>query len=479
MYVYELHPEDENRYLYEEAWEPFHIVEEQAAVAAQDDVHHQLAFTRHGPVVHKDVASRRAVAVRAVWLQPGMAPYLASLEYQGAKDTTEFRRALRRWGAPGVNMVYASVDGDIGWQACGMVPVRTGWDGSLPVPGHGGYEWERFAYVEELPSVHNPPEGWFSTSNENNVPGDFDSPALPPTTDWYSSARHERLTEWFESGEPIDVEASIRMQGNSDNIHARELLDALAHVSPSVTHQEWADLQAWDCVESADSRTALIFQIWQRRHLRPWLVDTCLKRLKVSGSDAVNNRDRLLRADSLVSDLRPDIRMVSSFNDEQGADVELLSEGVERTLGSALTEIEAILGPDRPSWTWGSLHRTILRHAVLFGAMSVPPEWGALPAIPRAGSGNTVGLAGYDDTFNAVMGSSFRIAVDVGEWDRSLVLNFPGQSGDPRSQHYADLVHMWADGDAFPLKYSRAEVESETVTRIILRTTVSRSEPAE
>src|SRR5699024_2371186 len=107
------------------------------------------------------------------------------------------------------------------------VPRRPGWDGSHPVPGDGRYEWDGFAAVEELPSVHNPESGWFTSSNEHNLPADFDNDALTTTTDWYSDARHERLVEWFSSGEPVGIDSSLAMQANADNVHGRRFLDAL------------------------------------------------------------------------------------------------------------------------------------------------------------------------------------------------------------------------------------------------------------
>lgn len=476
LYIYELHPEDDNRYLYKGAWEEFETIEERAAVAGAEDVVHSLSYTRHGPVVAVDTENRRAVAVRAVWLQPGMAPYLASLEYQDAADAEQFRRSLRRWGAPAVNMVYATTDGDIGWQASALVPRRPGWDGSHPVPGDGRYEWDGFAAVEELPSVHNPESGWFTSSNEHNLPADFDNDALTTTTDWYSDARHERLVEWFSSGEPVGIDSSLAMQANADNVHGRRFLDALRTVRPSQHQDEWAQLQAWDGTESVDSFAALLYQVWQRRHLRPWLVDQCLERLNITPAAAAKARHRLLRADTLFSDLRPDLRMLAMFDPANHQDLVLLNEGVTQTLGQALEDLAQLLGPDRDNWTWGALHQTTLRHPVLSKAAEVPEDWGSLPAVPRAGSGDTVGLTGYDAEFNAVMGASFRMVLDVGEWDQSRVVNTPGQSADPRSKHYADLLELWAEDGSFPLLYSREAVEDAVDQRIILRATPSRSD---
>ncbi|RSZ61401.1 penicillin acylase family protein [Corynebacterium hylobatis] len=463
LYVYELHPEDDERYLYNGAWEKFTTVTETSKVAGGEDVVHELVFTRHGPVLGVDKQNRRAVALRAVWLEPGMAPYLASLEFQDAANATDFRRALRRWGAPGVNMIFATTEGDIGWQASALVPLRPGWDGSTPVPGDGSHEWDGFAHVEQLPNTLNPESGWFSSSNENNLPEDFDNDALTTTTDWYSSARHERLAQWFDSGEPIDIESSLRMQTNAENLHGRHLLDMLAGIRPQQHAEEWAGLQTWDGTEDVDSRAALVYQVWQRRHLRPWLVDNALERLGLDKTAA----HRLLRDDTLFSDIRPDLRMLELF--DAPADHALLTTGVEQTLGTALAEITELLGPDESRWKWGELHRTKLVHAVLGTAQDVPEEWGQLPSVPRAGSGDVVGLSGYDATFNAVMGSSFRLAMDVGEWDSSRVINSPGQSGDPRSEHYADLFGMWATDETFPLLYSREAIEQAVGRRIVLR----------
>lgn len=469
LYVYELHPEDDERYLYNGAWEKFTIVEETSPVAGAQDTVHTLVFTRHGPVVDIDTENRTAVAVRAVWLQPGMAPYLGSLEFQDAASAKEFRRSLRRWGAPGVNMIYATTEGETGWQASALVPRRPGWDGSRPVPGDGRYEWDGFASVEELPSVVNPESGWFSSSNENNLPADYDNDALTTTTDWYSSARHERLAAWLDSGEHIDIESSLRMQSNADNLHGRRLLDKLTAVTLQQHQAVWEELQSWNGTEDVDSRAALIYQVWQRRHLRPWLVDQCLKRLGVDATAATRARHRLLRDDTLFSDIRPDLRMVEMFDPAVEEDLALLNAGVDQTLGQALAEIEELVGKDRSAWTWGSLHQTQLRHPVLSLSENVPEEWGSLPSVPRPGSGDTVGLSGYDATFNAVMGSSFRFAMDVGEWDQSRVINSPGQSGDPRSPHYADLLSLWAQDESFPLLYSREAIEEAVDQRIVLR----------
>src|SRR4029077_13697066 len=110
-----------------------------------------LKFTRHGPVIHEDAARRFAVALRSVWAEPGAAAYLSSLAAMRATSFGEFRQAVSGWGAPSINMVYADIEGNIAWRACGHMPKRPNWNGPLPVPGDGTHEWQGFVGRDELP----------------------------------------------------------------------------------------------------------------------------------------------------------------------------------------------------------------------------------------------------------------------------------------------------------------------------------------
>ncbi|NEM05541.1 penicillin acylase family protein [Geodermatophilus normandii] len=464
LYVYELDPADPGRYRHGDGWEAFTRETDRIAVAGSDPVDVELLYTRHGPVVHTDPERGFAVAVRAVWLQPGTSPYLASLEYQTAADADGFVEALSRWGAPGVNQVYATVDGDIGWQASALVPRRVGWDGSLPVPGDGRYEWDGFAPAEELPGVRNPEAGWFATANQENLPADHD-PGLPITRDWYSPARYERLAEWLAHDDAVSVETSWRMQWDAVSVHALRVCAALAPVDGGEVRDRdvLARLRAWDGEESVDSFEALVFEVWLRRHLRPWLLEQLLDREGVD--DRATARRTVLRDESMDSDLRGDLRMLAAYGDDGNR----LTAGVDATLRAALEEIEGLLGPDRPGWSWGRVHHTRLVNTALVGAEGLPAEWGEVGPVPRAGSGDTVGMTGYGPDFRQTMGSTFRMVLDVGEWDSSRAINSPGQSGDPRSPHHRDLFEPWAAGGSFPLVYSREAVEANIGSRIRLR----------
>ncbi len=135
LYVYETNPENPSEYRYKGRWEPMEVEEQSIPVRDNDPTRTQLKFTRHGPVIHEDLQKNVAFAVRAAWLEPGMAPYLGSIDYMRARDWDGFLAAMNRWGAPGENQVYADTEGNIGWKPGGLVPRRPNWDGLLPVPG--------------------------------------------------------------------------------------------------------------------------------------------------------------------------------------------------------------------------------------------------------------------------------------------------------------------------------------------------------
>lgn len=471
LYLYELDPSDAGCYRYGTGWEPFTVIEEEIAVAGQDPVLTALMFTRHGPVIYHDAERGIAVALRAAWLEPGMAPYLASVEYMNAQSGDEFIEALEYWGAPAVSQVFASADGEIGCQASGRIPRRKGWDGSAPVPGDGRYEWDGFARTSALPAARDPESGWIQTANEMNLPAGYRNDELTITYDWYSFARADRLREWLAHEQSVSVNDCVRMQTDSLSVHALRICESLKFVDiETITEREIVEsLRSWDGDEHVDSFDALVFEVWLRRHLRPWLVEEHMTRRGFSPLEIEKAKRVLLRDESFGGDLRTEIRMLDDLELHRPDRALTFTQAVEATLSEALADIASMIGPDRSTWTWGSLHQAELFHPALAAVEGVEPQWARLGPVARGGSGDTVGNTGYDSRFRQTIGSTFRMVIDVGEWDSSRAMNSPGQSADPRSAHYADLFGPWARGESFPLLYSRAAVEAHAETRIRLR----------
>lgn len=469
LYVYETNPRDPTEYRYQGRWEPMRRVVEAVPTAGGGTTDVELRFTRHGPVIHEDPASNAAFAVRAAWLEPGMAPYLGTVEYMGAATAEQFVSAMDRWGAPGENQVYASLDGTIGWRPAGLVPIRPNWDGSLPVPGDGRYEWAGFYDADQLPSATNPTVGWFATANEMNLPEDYPNADKTITYDWYPRFRRDRIEEELSARSDWTVQDCVALQTDSLSVPARKILPLLTGLSsPDPDVQAAVELLgSWDAVEDAESPAAALFEVWYGRHLRPAVLAAALRQLlpEERCRDAL---DRILPDEDEATGARPDLELLLDPGERLGSD-----PGATRaalllsSLGAAVSDLTARLGEDRGSWSWGRLHRAEPKH--LLHDLLPGRTWTRVGPVPRGGSADTVGSAASTSDFTQSAGATFRIVVDVGDWDNSVAMNSPGQSGVPSSQHFADLLGLWADDRSFPLLYSRGSVERASASRIVLQ----------
>lgn len=448
LYVYRTRNGSE--YRYGDGWEPLRTVTESVPVRGAEAETVELRFTRHGPVIWQDESGGAAVALRAAWLEPGMAPYLPGLALMRARDWQQFVDALDRWGAPSENQAYADVEGNIGWKPAGRWPVREGWDGLLPVPGDGRYEWQGYRDMDALPEELNPERGFVATANEHNLPDGF---APVAGYEWAADFRVTRIREVLEASSSHSLADSVRLQNDVVSVPARRILGALC--GSALPEDEV--LCTWDASLDADSSTATLFEIWLRGHLGPALLRRAAATAEIA--EALDSPDPRLTVRWVE---QPE--QIFTGSDEQAS--ASLSALVVETLAAARRDIEERFGSDRDSWAWGKVHRARLEHPLheRLGQRAGVPE------VPRGGSGETVGNTSYrSPSFDQLGGATFRMVLDVGSWDDSVANNSPGQSGVPGSDHYADLTVPWSRGEAFPLLYSKERVDEATTLRIELR----------
>ncbi|MFT5172365.1 MAG: penicillin amidase [Gammaproteobacteria bacterium] len=448
LYVYELDPNDSTRYRYGDGFESMRETHEKIPVRGADDREVTLRFTRHGPLLHIDAARQRAYALRTVWTEPGTAAYLASLRYQRARCWDDFVAAQSSWGAPSVNHVYADIEGNIGWITAGKIPARPNWDGVLPVPGDGRFEWQGFMPDEHHPREYNPPRQWVGSANHMNLPADFDHASHKTGFEFASGGRFERITQVMESRAKHSLDDFARLQADVQCQEAKRLISKLASLPPfeGEAAKARAMLGDWDFELSIESATAALFEIWFRRHVIP-----CAMR---SASLAA------VIAMIEVADVDP---LIQRFI-EQATHADW-----EQTLKAAWSQTCELLGTDTNVWAWGTLHQVSLQHPLskVFGAqlarrLDIGP-------LPKSGSALTVNNNGYRPAdFSVHHGVSWRMLADVGNWDACRVINSPGQSGDPASPHYADHFPLWAREEYVPLLFSRAAIEEALERHIVL-----------
>lgn len=452
LYVYELDPEDPTRYRYGDDWEAMETVTEQVPVAGAEPASVDMSFTRHGPVIKVDEENNRAYAVRTVWLEPGTSPYTGSLKYLRARNYGEFTDAMRTWGTPAENQVYADTAGNIAQVSAGMAPQRTGYDGLLPVPGDGRYEWAGFHDGAQLPRSENPEEGFVATANEYNLPDDYPVEGL--SYEWNNPSRHQRIVEELSANSEASVADSVALQNDRLSVPARRLQSILSGLSTedAQTQRALDLLTNWDGVVAEDSGPAALFEVWMTLFLGQAFVRTAAP--EAAPYVIVPDNEVLVRA---------------MEEPEQWFPPQVRDQLMLASLSSAFEQVSSLLGADPATWKWGSLQRTTFTHPAAGKVDEATQDRWNVGPFPRGGSWYTVDASLYNPmNFQQLQGASLRTVFDVGNWDASRAVNTPGQSGNPESPHYRDLAQTWQQGETFPLVYSRTEVLRNAEQRVIL-----------
>jgi len=454
LYVYDTNPVKPDEYRYRGGWETMRILKETISVKGESPVAVDLKYTRHGPVLFEDRARHKAVALRPAWLETGCAPYLASLRTDQAASVEGFREACSYARIPALNWVWADRNKNIAYQAASISPIRRSWDGLVPVPGDGRYEWDGYLPIKDLPHVENPAKGYWGTANNYQVPDGYPFREAVHRS-WGDEMRGSRLEELLSSSWRLTVADMMRMQHDELSLPARNLVPFLRNLECSDPAQQKARdlLIAWNHVLDRDSIPAAVYSAFERRlltNLREPLIPRELQ--------TILGPLNLKRVIDWVS--APDGRF--GANPVAGRDALLA-----RTLAEAVQDLTEKLGPDLSRWQYGQAKYKRVEIAHPLSAIVKPDIRKQLdfgPA-PRGGSASTLNATGGEVQ---TVGASFRIIADTQNWDNSVGTNTPGQSGDSASPHYRDLFDLWARNQYFPAFFSRTKVESVTEERISL-----------
>jgi penicillin amidase len=400
-------------------------------------------------VLFEDKEHHTAYALRAAWMEIGAAPYLASLRMDQATTWEEFREACAYSRIPAENMVWADTSGTIGYQAVAITPLRRNWSGLVPVPGDGRYEWDGYLPIKALPHVANPEKGFLATANNYLFPNDYPYPDAQHHTGT-DPFRASRITEVLGTGRLHSVADMMRLQNDDLSIPARSLVPLFRDlpIADAAAAKAQEMLLAWDYVLDKNSVTAGIYEMFQRRLL-------------------ANMRDRLVpaaaRGDFGAIGMKKTIELLQAPDGRFGENpITGRDQMLTTSLIQAVTELSKKLGPDMAKWQYGqaAYHHALIRHPLSAAVKADVRSQLDVGPFPRGGDSYTVTATGGTD--NQLSGGSLKMIADLDDWDASVALNNPGQSGDPRSPHYRDLFDLWARGKYFPIFYSRPRVESVT-----------------
>ena len=444
LFVEKLNPDNPNQYLRGEEWVDIEVERAMLQVRGADPSSVRLEFTRHGPIIWKDPAGGRAVALRWAGQEPGTAGYLGSLALDRVQNWDGFVEAMKAWKVPSENMVYADVDGDIGWIPAGLMPMRKAGRGLLPAPGwKSEYAWEGFRGLDELPRVRNPEQGYIATANHNILP-----PGYPHDLgfDWAAPYRFRRIDETLSKGGAYTIEDFKRLQHDEVSIPARALVPMLLEAPAGEPEDARKLLAEWDFDLDKESAAAALFEVWTKKLPAAYV-----------GSQAQPSEQELISGNLQTPTL---LAGLESMPDAERALV------LNESLKAAWDETKGLLGDDASQWRWGALHKITFEHPLANTAERKAAF--NLGPVERGGDSNTPNATGGSG-FSQGSGASYRHILDLADWDRSVFTSTPGQSGQPGSPHYGDLLPLWAAHEYAPLVYSREAVEAAAAHRLTLR----------
>jgi penicillin amidase len=460
LFIEKINPENPNQYEFDGEWRDMTLVDETIKVAGGEPINITVRHTHHGPIysdiddafenlsetTNLEVPSSYAVSVRWTALEPSSI-FKAILNMNLASDWASFRDALRDFNVPSQNMIYADVNGNIGYQTPGNIPIRASGDGLLPVLGWTGeYEWQGYIPFEELPTSYNPPQGFIVTAN-NAIVGSEYPYSISKT--WDLGYRANRISELIQSHDKISIQDIQAIQ--RDSFHAMgpvliPILSTLSFEDQELTQYVLA-LESWDYQNNADSRQAAIFNTFWR-HL---LLETFSDEIP---DNIPNSSSAFLIIENLINNPQNEW-----WDDIDTTDIETRDMIMTRALKDAINELEELLGKNDGDWQWGDLHTRTFRSNLGIGPLALIFNRGP---FPTDGSSSVVNNTSWNEAkgYDVVVLPSMRMIVDLSNLENSFTIHTTGQSGHAFHPHFIDMADLWGKNLLHPMLWSRGQVEA-------------------
>lgn len=454
LYIEKINPANPNQYEYMGKWEDMELRDEVIHVKGAPDVKLQVKVTRHGPIM-TDVFEGVTEPLALQWTATREVSHLidAVVQLNAARDWDEFRAALKSWDVPSQNFVYADVDGNIGYQAPGNIPIRAQGDGAAPAPGWTGeYEWTGYIPYDALPMVFNPSSHYIVTANNQVAP---DSYPYLLTTDWAAPYRAMRIEELVRAKDKLTPDDFAAIQAD---VYSIPLVKLQSFIKPLafdelLPRRAMDYASAWDGRMTRDAQGATILEVTYNM-----LVQEIFSKRMSAETYKMYQADGNITRQAI--DLLLDQPQNEWWDDPTTPARETRDERLKVAYQNGVNWLAKLYGDAPAEWKWGRLHTATFEHP--FGAIKPLDRLLNVGPLSTDGHGFTITNAGYrivDDAYKQRTVSSMRHIFDLTDWDAVRWIHTTGQSGQVWSPHYSDLTEKWRDAKYVILPFTRAAVE--------------------
>jgi len=457
LYVEKFNPDNPKQYQTPSGWQDVVVRREEIKVrkgigsSEYDPVIHEVTVTRHGPIIFEGDGKR--YALRWTALEPAKNNSQSTQALNRVRNWKEFNEALESFTAPTQNIVYADVDGHIGYHAAGVVPIRKSGDGSVPYDGStDAGEWTSYIPVSKLPTLYDPPSGIIVTANQRIAGTDY---PYFLTHSWAQPYRARRIFDLLNEKPKLSSDDFRRIQGDAYSIagvsFTREAVKLLRPKLTPADEKLRATLDAfekWDGRVNAESTVAPVAA--QMRIAFRSKVLTAALGPELIRNYQWNNFDTTL--DRVLKD-----QPAAWLPKEYASYADLMRASYDEAIGNLTKN----LGADETKWTWGEMAKARFPHP-LGGAPLIGAQF-TIPPFPQNGTGGLLGA-----TPNVGSAVSMRLIADPGDWDKTQQGIALGQSGSPKSPHWSDQLADWRAVTPREFPFTQAAVVKATKQTLVL-----------
>ena len=484
LFIERLNPNNPKQAWFQGQWEEMQVEEIAIAVKGQAPEIREIRSTRHGPIITPLFPGlKETLALHWMGVQEGLA--YNSIEgfrfINMATNWEEFRAATRKFSTMALNLMYADVDGNIGWQMTGKVPIRAKGDGRFPVPGWTGeHEWTGFVPFEENPSYLLPPGGAdpqvtgspvssvpthvVATSNQRTVRADY---PYHLSNSWVPPYRFLRISQLLGHKEKISVEDAQQYQADQHSLFADTLVPLICEIPMEAEETDdlrWAvqTLCEWDRQVTKDSSAATLYELiffhLMKNAYSDDLGDLYEDYAERFGTFLYSGIDRLIQ--------QPEAQ-TRWWDDVQTPVIETRTDILRHSVQDAVTDARQRLGTDASGWQWERLHQAVFVHPL---GQVWPLDWLLNRSVAHGGDGHTVNLGHYSfkQPFNATAAATYRMIVDMADVTQAQSMNAIGQSGRPFTPHYDDMLQPWAEVEYHPMWMEKTEIVEHSEGTLVL-----------
>jgi penicillin amidase len=460
LFLEELRREgDAWQYRQGDRWLPCGVRREEIRIKGSASVVEEVLSTSRGPIINPILnETPEAISLRAVWLDP--LPMDGWLSAMSARGFAQFRESFRQWPGFPMNLVYADVTGKTGWQLAGQLPIRKRGHGMLPLAGwddRNGWHDELVPF-EQMPYVEDPPDGVFATANQRPVQKEG-GPFLGE--DFLDHYRHQVIVEELAKSDKWDLAGAASIQLCVRSIPWREVRDAvLAETTEGSETFIRNELRRWNGEVVADSYAAALFEVFMTN----LACEVAKAKAPKSWELVVGRGPSILNPFSFFA-YRRFAHLASLINRQpDGWFANEWVNTISDCLGDAFSKTFRV--PETP---WGKLRPLNLQHILMTRTpLRSAFDIGPMPISGDEHTPNHASATPLDPLGPVKSMPNLRATIDVGEWANSRFVLAGGQSGNPMSPHYADLLPIWQNGEGVSIAFTAEEMRAATVTELRL-----------